>query len=212
MVGTAFLYTNKESLTLGIGCLVSDFKQKKIPPYQLLEDFKKHPVIRPLLEGGEMKEYAAHMIPEGGYKAIPQLTGDGWVACGDAAHFNNAAHREGSNLAMTSGRLAAEAILELRKDKMAMSGGNLAYYKRKLEDSFLMKDLKKYRNLPDTLHAAPQFFTQYPDLIANAMKTWFTVDNIDKKTKEKQIMRSFLGQRSLLGLTADVLKLVRASR
>ena len=67
-----------------------------------------------------MKEYSAHLIPEGGYKAIPQLYGDGWVVVGDAAQLNNAIHREGSNLAMTSGRIAAEAIFQIksRRDPM----------------------------------------------------------------------------------------------
>ncbi|RWK05186.1 MAG: FAD-dependent oxidoreductase, partial [Mesorhizobium sp.] len=59
-------------------------------------------------------EYAAHLIPEGGYRAIPQLFGDGWVIVGDAAQLNNAIHREGSNLAMTSGRVAAEAIIKVK--------------------------------------------------------------------------------------------------
>ena len=80
----------------------------------MLEAFKAHPSIKPLIEGSEVKEYAAHLIPEGGYKAVPQLCGDGWVVVGDAAQLNNAIHREGSNLAMTSGRFAAEAIFQIK--------------------------------------------------------------------------------------------------
>ncbi len=85
MTGMGFIYTNKESLSLGIGCLVSDFAEKGETPYGLLEAFKKHPSVAPLIAGSEVKEYAAHLIPEGGYKAIPQLFGDGWVVVGDAA-------------------------------------------------------------------------------------------------------------------------------
>ena len=59
MMGTAFLYTNKESITFGIGCMLSDFKKQEVTPYQLLDDMRAHPSIAPLLEGGEMKEYAA---------------------------------------------------------------------------------------------------------------------------------------------------------
>lgn len=212
MAGTAFLYTNKESLTIGIGCLISDFKAGQCPPYRMLEDLKAHPVIKPLIEGAEMKEYAAHMIPEGGYKAIPQLYGNGWMVAGDAAHFNNAAHREGSNLAMASGRMAAETVLELKAKGQPFTAANLAAYKAKLDQSFIMKDLKKYRNLPSVLHGNKQFFNQYPDVINAAAHNWFTVDSVDKKTKEKQIMGSFVKTRSVLGLVGDALKLVRSVR
>lgn len=212
MAGTAFLYTNKESLTIGIGCLISDFKAGQCPPYKMLEDLKAHPVIKPLIEGAEMKEYAAHMIPEGGYKAIPQLYGNGWMVAGDAAHFNNAAHREGSNLAMASGRMAAETVLELKAKGQPFTASNLATYKAKLDQSFIMKDLKKYRHLPAVLHENKQFFSQYPDVINAAAHNWFTVDSVDKKTKEKQIMGSFVKTRSVLGLVGDAIKLVRSVR
>ncbi|QCO15775.1 FAD-binding protein [Azospirillum brasilense] len=212
MVGTAFLYTNKESLTIGIGCLISDFKEGSIPPYKMLEDLKNHPVIKPLIEGAEMKEYAAHMIPEGGYKAVPQLYGDGWMVVGDAAHFNNAAHREGSNLAMASGRMAAETVIELKQAGKPCNAANLAAYKKKLDDSFIMKDLKKYRNLPGIMHENKQFFGAYPDTLTAAAHSWFTVDSVDKKTKEKEIMKSFVKKRSIMGLVGDAIKLVRAVR
>nr|WP_295833029.1 FAD-dependent monooxygenase [uncultured Azospirillum sp.] len=212
MVGTAFLYTNKESLTIGIGCLISDFKNGDCPPYRMLEDLKNHPVIKPLIEGAEMKEYAAHMIPEGGYKAVPQLYGDGWMVVGDAAHFNNAAHREGSNLAMASGRMAAETVIELKTAGKGYSASNLVAYKKKLDDSFIMKDLKKYRELPGIMHGNKQFFGAYPDEITAAAHNWFTVDSIDKKSKEKQIMKSFIKRRSVMGLVGDAIKLVRAVR
>ncbi|CAO3417024.1 FAD-dependent monooxygenase [Azospirillum doebereinerae] len=212
MVGTAFLYTNKESLTIGIGCLISDFKKGEIPPYKMLEDLKNHPVIKPLIEGAEMKEYCAHMIPEGGFKAIPQLYGDGWMVVGDAAHFNNAAHREGSNLAMASGRMAAETVIELKAAGKDFAAGNLASYKKKLDESFIIKDLKKYRELPGIMHSNKQFFGAYPDEITSAAHDWFTVDSVDKRTKEKNIVKAFVKRRSVFGLVGDAIKLVRAMR
>ena len=85
MTGMGFIYANKECISLGIGCLVSDFQKAGQTPYGLLEAFKRHPSVAPLIEGSEVKEYSAHLIPEGGFKAIPQLYGDGWVVVGDAA-------------------------------------------------------------------------------------------------------------------------------
>ena len=131
-------------------------------PHALIEKMKAHPAIRPLLEGGEMKEYCAHLIPEGGYNAIPTIYGAGWMMVGDAGMFVNSVHREGSNLAMTTGRLAAETLIELRAAGKDFTAANLARYRSKLDESFVMKDLKKYRDMPGFLEKNPQFFTQYP--------------------------------------------------
>jgi electron transfer flavoprotein-quinone oxidoreductase len=210
MMGTGFLYTNRESITVGVGCMLSDFKKQKITPYELLEQMKAHPSIKPMLEGGEMKEYTAHLIPEGGYHAMPDLYGDGWMIVGDAGMFVNAVHREGSNLAMTTGMHAADTLVELRKEGKPFTAANLKRYKTRLDASFVMKDLKKYKNMPDVFHTNPQFFNDYPELLSNAAKTMLTVDGVDKKTKEKEIGRSFRQRRSIFGLLGDTYKLWRA--
>ncbi|MBI1174009.1 MAG: FAD-dependent oxidoreductase [Sideroxydans sp.] len=212
LMGTGFLYTNNESLTIGVGCMLSDFKEARIPPYLMLEMMKNHPAIKPLIEGGEMKEYTAHLIPEGGLKAMPQVYGDGWMIVGDSGMFVNAVHREGSNLAMTTGRLAAETVLELKQAGKDMSKSNLAAYRTRLDDSFVMKDLSKYKDMPGIFHANPQFFTTYPELVNNAAKTMLTVDGVDKKSKEREILKSFTSSRSLLGLMGDAYKMWRALR
>ena len=212
MTGTAFIYTNKESLAVGIGCLVSDFKDSGHTPYSLLEKFKSHPSVAPLLKGSEVKEYAAHLIPEGGYKAIPKVYGDGWVICGDAGQFVNALHREGSNMAMTTGRLAAETIIKLKGEGKAMSDANLASYRKELEESFVLKDLKKYKDLPEFLHKHPQLFSDYPNLLSQAAETWFRVDGVDKKTKEGEMLRAFVKARGWKGLLGDAWRLARAWR
>lgn len=212
MVGTAFLYTNKESIAVGIGCLLSDFAEAQVRPYFLLEKFKAHPAIKPLLEGAEVKEYAAHLIPEGGYKAVPQLYGDGWMIVGDAGQFVNSVHREGSNMAMTSGRLAAETIIAAKAASKPMTASVLSPYRKALEDSFVLKDLHKYRRLPDILHKNKHFFTEYPTLITKAAETMIRVDGVAKREKEKQIGRAFRSSRKLTGLFGDMFKLARAWR
>lgn len=165
-----------------------------------------------MLAGSEVKEYAAHLIPEGGYKAIPEVYGDGWLAVGDAAHFVNAVHREGSNLAMTSGRIAAETVIWLKRRREPMVKANLAEYRKRLEASFVLKDLKKYKNIPDFLHGNKQVFRLYPRLLSRAAQAWFRVDGTDKLTKEKAILKSFREGRTLTGLIGDAFKLARAWR
>ncbi|PEQ11764.1 nitrogen fixation protein FixC [Novosphingobium sp. PC22D] len=213
MTGTGFLYTNEESISVGIGCIVSDFATSGVTPNELLEAFKAHPSIKPLLEGSEVKEYAAHLIPEGGYKAIPQLTGAGWVVVGDAGQFVNAVHREGSNLAMTTGRVAAETVIALTRKREEMSAANLADYEKRLGETFVMKDLKKYKGIPELLHRKKgAFFGAYPQLVSQAMQTWFRVDGVDKVSKEKAIYSNFRKTRTLRGMMGDAFRLVMAWR
>ncbi|MEI9414009.1 FAD-dependent oxidoreductase [Mesorhizobium sp. Cs1321R2N1] len=213
MTGLAFLYTNKESISLGIGCLVSDFAATMESPYVLLEGFKNHPSVRALIAGSEVKEYAAHLIPEGGYKAIPQLFGDGWVAVGDAAQLNNAVHREGSNLAMTSGRVAGEAIMQIKARKLPMTRRNLALYKTMLDSSFVLKDLRKHKDMPALLHTnSHSFFMTYPQLISLAAQNLVRVDGTPKIDKEKATTAAFIASRSRWGLVSDALRLAFAWR
>ena len=214
MMGTGFLYTNKESLTIGIGCMLNDFKASanKTSPYALLEKMKQHPSIAPLIQGGEMKEYAAHLIPEGGFYAVPKVYGNGWMIVGDSGGFVNSVHREGSNLAMTTGRLAAETVIAAKAAGKPMREAVLKDYKASLDASFVMKDLHKYRDMPEVFHNNNQFFTTYPELVSRAAHKMFTVDGVDKTTKEREILSSFRRSRSLTGLVGDAFKLWRAFR
>jgi electron transfer flavoprotein-quinone oxidoreductase len=213
MTGMGFIYANKECISIGIGCLVADFQKSGETPYGLLERFKRHPSVAPLIEGSEVKEYAAHLIPEGGFKEIPQLYGDGWVVVGDAAQLNNAIHREGSNLAMTSGRIAAEAIFQVKSRRDPMTAENLSLYKTMLDKSFVMKDLKKYKDMPALLHTQSQnFFLTYPQLVSKAMQSFVRVDGAPKVEKERLTLKSFVSARSWSGLFWDAFRLARAWR
>lgn len=214
MMGTGFLYTNKESIAIGVGCMLGDFKKNpnRTSPYTLLEQMKKHPSIAPLIEGGEMKEYTAHLIPEGGFHAIPQVYGNGWMIVGDSGGFVNAVHREGSNLAMTTGRLAGEAVIQAKEGGKGFRSDVLKSYKKALDASFVMKDLYKYRDMPEVFHKSPQFFTTYPDMLTQAARTMITVDGVDKKTKEREIFANFRNTRKLTGLVGDAYKLWKAIR
>lgn len=212
MIGTGFIYTNRDSLAVGIGCMVSDLRERSITPYQLLEGMKRHPAVKPLIEGAAMKEYAAHLIAEGGYKALPKLYGDGWLMVGDSAGLINGVHREGSNLAMSSGRLAAETLIELRKRGAPFTAGNLAAYKDALDRSYVMKDLKKYAAVPEFLHQNPHVLGAYPSLLNRAAREMLTVDGVDKRTKQSRILADVRQKRSLLGLLGDAYRFWRAFR
>jgi len=205
MTGLGFLYTNQESISLGIGVMVSDLKKSRMKPYHLLEQVKQHPAIRKLIQGGETKEYAGHLIPEGGLQAVPQLSGNGWMICGDAAQLINFVHREGTNLAMTSGRFAGEAAIAA-KAKGDYSRTSLSLYDRKVAESFIRKDLKKYQGLHGLLNEVDPklLFSDLPRAINTAA---FEMLSVDGKTKAEKQRFAIDHIKSTAGGTWDLLKL-----
>lgn len=188
MAGYGFIYTNRESLSVGIGALLSHLMQTKITPYDLLAGFKQHPLVARLIEGGAAQEYAAHAIPEGGYAAMPNLYGDGVLVAGDAAMMVNGLHREGSNLAMTAGRLAGETVIRARA-RGDVSARGLAVYEELLNASFVLPDLRKYRRLPALIDRRPELLQIYPQLMNEAVEEMLTVDGTSKRAKQKAIWR-----------------------
>ncbi len=138
-----FLYTNKDSVSVGVTMTVDDIDKTQNNVPQMLEDFKSSPEIAPLLEGGRLLEYSAHLIPEGGAEMLPRLYGDGVLVAGDAAALcaNLGFTLRGMDLAVESGRLAAEAILAAN-GKGDFSAQALSGYQKALEESFVMDCVK----------------------------------------------------------------------
>jgi electron transfer flavoprotein-quinone oxidoreductase len=205
MAGMGFLYTNKETLSLGVGVMVNHLRAKKIKPQAILEAVKQHPMIRKLIQGGEMIEYSGHLIPEGGYHSIPPLSGNGWCVVGDAAQLVNFVHREGTNLAMASGRMAGEAIIEA-KQKGDFSAVALQRYNEKVKASFIMKDLKKYRGMHKLLKEEDpeRLFTKLPQAVNEAAYNFFLVNGVPKADKQKLALQKV---KEASGGTWNLLKL-----
>lgn len=111
---------------------------------------------------------------------------------------------------MTSGRLAAETVIALRAEGLPMNERNLARYRAALNESFVIKDMKKYRALPGIFHRNPHLLSTYPELLNQAAHHMLKVDGTDKKSKERDIRRSFTQRRSLFGLVGDAYKMWRA--
>ncbi len=204
----AFLYTNKKSISLGVGMVLEDVINNKINPNDLIEQLKKHPSVAPLIAGGQTKEFLAHLIPEGGYKAMPKLAGNGVMIAGDAAMMVDAIHREGSNLAITSGKLAAETYIEVSKQG-DFSEKSLSLYVKKLRESFVLKDLKKYKGVPGLLQTNKHLLLQYPKLLNQAAFEMLNVDGTPKKEKEKLIWKSVKQEIGISTLVRDLFKLWR---
>ena len=199
--GFMFIYTNKDSLSVGGGALLSELADTRLSreelakrtPNAMLQHFKTHPSVKPLLEGGETVEFLAKMIPEAGHHAIPKLYGNGYLICGDAAGLSNPVHREGSNLAMVSGRMAGEAVIHA-KEIGDYGERALRDYKAKLDNSFVMKDLRKYNRAVPLLEHNPRFMNEYPKLLDEAMDEFFRVDGVSKWEKQRRIGKLIRGQ------------------
>ncbi len=196
--GFMFIYTNRDTLSVGGGALLSEMSDTRLSrdelerrtPNALMNHFKCHPAIRPLLQGGETVEYLAKMIPEGGYRAIPRVYGDGYLVCGDAAMLSNPVHREGSNLAMESGRLAGETVVHA-KEKGDFSAASLRDYRLRLDRSWVMADMRKYDGAVPLLEHNPQMLGRYPELLDRALDEFFRVDGVSKWDKQSRILRMF---------------------
>ncbi|UKI40652.1 MAG: hypothetical protein L6V95_10900 [Candidatus Melainabacteria bacterium] len=146
ILGLSFVYTNSDSVSVGIGITLDELAKNSLRPYDYLDQFKNHPEIAPLIKGGEMVEYCAHLIPEGGYKKIPKLYTNGAMVVGDAAMFINNVNFEGTNLALVSGQLAAKAAI-VALDCNDVSKNTLKLYENYIKESFIYKDLKSYKNI-----------------------------------------------------------------
>ena len=143
--GGGWLYAMPEGrISLG---LVSglDYRDPAFDPHEAFQRYKTHPFFRRILEGGKMLKYGAKTIPEGGWFAMPKLVTDGALLVGDSAGFLNSQRLKGIHLAMKSGMLAAEAILEaLRSDDF--SEKQLSSYVARVESSWVKEELWPVRN------------------------------------------------------------------
>jgi len=209
MMGYGFIYTNRDTLSVGVGVLLSDLIERKVNPNELQERFKARPKVRKLLEGGEAKEYMAHLIPEGGWASVPPLYAGGFLVAGDAAMMVNGIFREGSNLAAISGKLAAQTALEAL-DRGDFSARGLSSYLDRLEDSFIVRDLQGYSRISHYAHEHPDLFTVYPELLAEAIHGVMTVDSQPKYLKLLDVMRGVRERRPLLSMAKDFAGALRA--
>lgn len=200
-LGGGFMYTNKESISLGLVATISGIVNADTPIYQMLEDFKSHPAVAPLIKGGKVVEHAGHMVPEGGCAMVPELAGDGILVAGDAAMLviNVGYLVRGMDLAVASGQYAAQAAVRAL-DAHDVSKKALESYRQLLNDSFVMKDLQLFRKFPHFMESTTRLFNEYPTMIKNIMDSLFVIDGEPAVPMKKKVMPALkeIGMMSLL--------------
>lgn len=209
-VGGGFLYTNKASISLGIVCTLSDLEGAKKTIPQMLEDFKNHPAVQPLIKDGKMIEYSGHLVPEGGLSMIPKMVGNGVLVVGDAAGLclNIGYAVRGMDLAIASAEAAAKAVIHAAK-KADYSEVALIEYQELLEQSFVIKDLKLYRKFPHFMEHTPRIFNEYPRLAADVLTDMFVINGEPSKPLLKNLLKH-MKKVGLITLAKDGFKGVRS--
>jgi electron transfer flavoprotein-quinone oxidoreductase len=174
--GGGFLYTNKRSVSLGVVIGAGALQSTKIKMSEVVEEFKESPHIAPLIEGGTVAEYSAHLVPEAGLGMQPELFGDGMLVTGDAAGFvlNLGYIIRGMDFAIASGAAAAKAVLDARS-KNDFSRQGLSVYRDFLKESFVLRDLEAFRGAPRFMENH-RLFNEYPKLATELAGKVFTVD------------------------------------
>jgi len=165
--GGAWIYGSKDN-TVSLGFVTGlDYADPRVDPQRILQQFKTHPFVSKLLEGGKMVRYGAKSMPYGGWWCVPPLAGDGWMIAGDSAGLVNSQRLKGIHLAIKSGMLAAETAFDAMV-KQDFSLPMLETFQTRVEQSWIKSELWPVRNfhqgfeggfLSGMFHAGVQQFT-----------------------------------------------------
>lgn len=209
-VGGGFLYTNRDTISVGLVATVADLVEAETPIYQMLDDFTAHPAVEPILRGGRVVEHSGHLVAEGGYDAMPPLVGDGVLLAGESALMClNAGYTvRGMDLAIAAGQQAGRSAAAAL-DAGDTSAAGLAGYRTALEESFVLRDLRSLRRFPHFMESTPRIFRDYPDLARDVMRELFLVDGRPMRRLAKAIP-PIVRRTGYLNVAKDLVKGVRA--
>lgn len=189
--GGGFLYTNRDTISIGLVLGLKDLREKRQKPHDILNHFKKHPVIRDAIRGGEPVEYSAHVVSSGDMRVMPsEIYKDGILLCGEAANLlmNAGKAIQGMDYAMRSGILAAETILKA-KERKDYTSKTMKEYRTALEESYVLKDMRNFQDAVQMLHK-PQMFKDVPNLVCDFGRRFFSIDSEPTKKSRKILLES----------------------
>lgn len=207
--GGMFFYTNKDTISIGLVQDSQTWKNNKFHLPDAIEDLKQHPTIGRYLEGGEVVEYTAHLIPEGGLHGFSEFCDDGILVTGDAAGLcmNRGFTVRGMDYAIMSGIAAAETA-EAALEKGIFTKDFLAGYEKRLE-KFVIKDFKTLAKGHDYMLNSKHLFSVYPELALKLMHSLYKTDGAPA-TGVMNIARESIKGVGLVSLAKDALKGVRS--
>jgi electron transfer flavoprotein-quinone oxidoreductase len=162
VMGGGFLYTNRDTISVGIILNIASLSGQRVRSEELMERFKLHPAIAPRLQGAELVEYGAKLIPGGWASRPTAFDGAGWMVAGDSAGFvfSNGIMIQGMNYAIRSGIEAAETALAAKKAGSG-SAAQLSEYTRRLASTHILSDFRDFARM-DHLKWNPRLYQTYP--------------------------------------------------
>jgi electron transfer flavoprotein-quinone oxidoreductase len=198
-------------VAIGVVLSLPELAKSGVRPEEIITDLKAHPSIAPYLRGSDVKEYAAHLIPEGGYDTMPKLAMNGMLIAGDAAAMTLAAGiwLEGVNFAIGSGYAAGRAA-----DRAITAGDvsevGLSSYRADLERQFVLADHKRLRRAP-ALILSDRMQQRYPGMVCDLVEGMFTVTNPAPKPGAVRLARRAAARHGvrLLDLATDTIRAAR---
>ncbi len=204
MRGGGFLYTYRDAVSLGLIISLEELRKSEFLAIDLIEDFKENRKISELIEGGNVTEYSAHVIPEGGYRIIPELYRDNILVVGDAAGFvvNSGLYLNGMDLAVLSGIAAAQTAI-LAKKLNDFSSKVMKSYVETLSKSIL-SDMETYKNASLFLED-PKIYDFYPKFVNEIMDKIVT-----SRDNPKQNLLSMIKEKNHWEIIGTLLKGVRS--
>ncbi|MFX0168319.1 MAG: FAD-dependent oxidoreductase [Candidatus Hodarchaeota archaeon] len=208
--GGGFLYTNRESLSLGVVLKLPTFIEgTKTKAPEFIDHMKQFPFIQRLIKDGELLEYSAHLVPEGGYQGLSPLYSDGFLVTGDAAGLaiNIGYAVEGMNFAIASG-MAAASTIRRALDRKDYSKKTMKYYQHLLRQSFVLKDMKTFRNAPAIINNS-RVLSTYPELVNKIALQLFSSTGTPRPKFVKAILGTILHEVSVPHLLLDGLQVVK---
>ncbi len=207
--GGGFLYTNRDSLSIGMILNLASVVRHGVAMYEVLEEFKQHPLISRYVEGGTLLEYSGCVVNEGGLESVPPLSGDGFLLAGSAGQLflNTGLTLRGMDFAIESGRIAGEVAAEASR-RHDSSAAFLNTYSERLSAGFVLRDLRTHRKYPDVF-SNPRLYGLYPEMMAGLLHRAYFVDGGDREHLNA-MLKTVKGNRvSYLTLGRDLLKAMR---
>ncbi len=194
--GGGFLYTNKDTISIGLVLGLKDLREKEKAPYDILNTFKQHSVISDIIRGGEVVEYSAHVVSSGDNRLMPEkLYKEGLLICGEAANLliNTGKAIQGMDYAMRSGIIAAETIIKA-KESSDFSEASMKNYQDALENTYVMKDINNFQDAVHLLHD-PVMTQKLPNLLCDFGRNFFSIKN-EPTPKSRDMLRGAIKRHS----------------
>ena len=207
--GGGFLYTNRESISVGLILTLRSLVEANVSMSEVLEQYKQHPFLARLVEGGQLLEYSGCYVAEGGYDRMAPLFADGVLLAGAAAglFLNNGFTLRGMDFAIESGRLAGEAAVRAARAHDS-SAKALAVYRQELGRSFVLRELAQFRRYPAFFENA-RLYSTYPALCNEPLHQLFRVEGGGRPHLGRLLFDLTRGSASPVALLRDVARAAR---